>query len=109
MIVPNFFLQKPVPVFILLIIAFMLTRQNIKAHLQQIKILEIGLSRDCPARLVRLKVVSIDGSLLQGVAPRFSADFVHHLSCERPFKFQRHLIQDSGCNKLISYYCTYLW
>ncbi len=60
-------------------------------------------------RLVLLKVVSIDRSLLQGVAPRFSADFVHHFSCERPFKFQRHLIEDFGCRKLIFNYCTYLW
>ncbi len=56
-----------------------------------------------------LNVVSIDRSLLQCVAPRFSAGFVHHLSSERPFKFQRHLIQDFGCNKLISKYCAYLW
>jgi hypothetical protein len=50
--------------------------------------------KDCPARFVWLKVVSIDRSLLKGEAPRFSADFVHLLSSERPFKFQRHLIQD---------------
>jgi hypothetical protein len=39
-------------------------------------------------------VVSIDRTLLKGEAPRFSADFVHPLSRERPFKCRGHLIQD---------------
>jgi hypothetical protein len=67
------------------------------------------LKRDCPARFVWLKVVSIDRSLLKREALRFSADFVHLLSSERPFKFQRHLIEDYGYDELISNYCTYLW
>jgi hypothetical protein len=66
-------------------------------------------SRDCPARLVWLKVVSIDRSLLQREALRFSADFVHLLSRERLFKFQRHIIEDYGYDELIYNYCTYRW
>jgi hypothetical protein len=31
--------------------------------------------------------------LFKGEAPRFSADFVHPLSSERPFKFPRHLVR----------------
>jgi hypothetical protein len=54
-------------------------------------------------------VVSMDRSLLKGEALRFLADLFHPLSSERPFKFQRHLIQDFGYDKLISNYCTYLW
>jgi hypothetical protein len=38
----------------------------------------------------------------KGKAPRFATGFDHPLSYERPFKFQRHLIQDLECNKLIS-------
>jgi hypothetical protein len=56
-----------------------------------------GLSRE----IARLRVVSVDRSLLKGEAPRFSAIFVHPLSCERLFKFQRHLIQDFRCDKLV--------
>jgi hypothetical protein len=36
--------------------------------------------RDCPAIFVWLQVVSFDRSPLKGEAPRFSADFNHHLS-----------------------------
>jgi hypothetical protein len=32
-----------------------------------------------------LEVVSFDESLLKGEAPRFSADFNHHLSCKEAF------------------------
>jgi hypothetical protein len=34
--------------------------------------------------------------LLKGEAPRFSADFSHHLSCERPFHCQNHIMQHLG-------------
>ncbi len=43
------------------------------------------------ARFVWLKVVSTNRSVFKGEAPRFSADFVHPLSSQRPFKFPRHL------------------
>jgi hypothetical protein len=59
--------------------------------------------------LFGLKVVSFEGSLLNGEALRFATGFDHPFSCERPFKCQRHLIQDLECNKIISIYCTYLW
>jgi hypothetical protein len=71
--------------------------------------LKIGTYRDCPARFVWLKVVSIDRPLLKREALRFSADFVHHLSCERLFKFQCHLIEDYGYDELISNNGTYPW
>jgi hypothetical protein len=60
------------------------------------------------ARCTWLKVASIDRSLLKGDALRFSADFAHPLSCERPFKCPRHLIQDLGYDNPISDYCSYL-
>ncbi len=68
-----------------------------------------GRLKGLSSRLVQLKVVIIDEYLLKGEAPRFSADFAHLLSWERPFKFQHHLIQDFECDKLISSYCIYLW
>jgi hypothetical protein len=36
-------------------------------------------------------VVTFDKSLLKGEAQRFSADFSHPLSCQRPFNFPRQL------------------
>ncbi len=59
---------------------------------------------------MRLKVVSIDRSLLKGEAPRFSADFAYPFSflTWELFKFQRHLIQDFGCDELISINCANL-
>jgi hypothetical protein len=64
--------------------------------------------RDCPGRLIGLKTASIDRSSLKGEASRFSADFAHPFSCERPFKCQHHLKQDLGYVKAISNYYTYL-
>ncbi len=51
----------------------------------------------------------MDRSLLKGEVPRFLADLVHPLLSERPFKFQRHLIQDFGYDKLISNYWYYTY
>jgi hypothetical protein len=46
-------------------------------------------------------------SLLKGDAsPSFSADVAHHLTCERLFKRQRHLIQDMRYDEPISNYCA---
>ncbi len=47
----------------------------------------ITFSRDCQARLVRLKVVSINRSLLKVETQRFSAGFVHALSSVRHLGF----------------------
>jgi hypothetical protein len=58
--------------------------------------------RDCPARFLWLKVVSFDGSLLKGEAPRLSADFTHPLSYERPFKFPRHLVGPLEIDNIIA-------
>jgi hypothetical protein len=44
-------------------------------------------------------MVSIDRSR---EAPRFSAEFVHPLSCERPFKFPRHLVRPLGIDNIIA-------
>ncbi len=52
---------------------------------------------NCPARLVLLKLVSFDRSLLKGEAPRFRPS----LSCERPLNCRRHLIQDWGSDEQI--------
>ncbi len=49
-----------------------------------------------------MKVVSVDRSLLMGVAPGFSADFTHPMSCERPIKFLRHLVRAMGINRIIA-------
>jgi hypothetical protein len=54
--------------------------------------------RDCPSKFVWLKVVSIDRSQVL----RFSVDFDHALSCERPFKFPRHLTQSLGIDGIIA-------
>jgi hypothetical protein len=64
--------------------------------------LEIDNLRTCPTRLAWLKLVSFDRILLKGEAPIFENDFDHSLSCERPFKCQRHLIEDLECGKFIS-------
>ncbi len=53
-------------------------------------------------RFVWLKVVPTDWSLFRGEAPRFSADFVHPLSSERPFKFPRHLVRALEINGIIA-------
>jgi hypothetical protein len=45
-----------------------------------------SLLKDFPARFVWLEVVSFDLSLLKGEAPRFSADFTHHLSFKLALK-----------------------
>jgi hypothetical protein len=42
--------------------------------------------RDCPARWILLKGVSIDRSLLQEEVGRFSAVFTHPFSFERPME-----------------------
>jgi hypothetical protein len=47
-------------------------------------------------------VVSFDRSLLKGEAPRFSADFNHTLSYERPFKFPRHLVGPLGIDNILA-------
>jgi hypothetical protein len=47
-------------------------------------------------------VLSTDRSLFKGEAPRLSADFVHPLSSERPFKFLRHLIRAKEINWIIA-------
>jgi hypothetical protein len=52
--------------------------------------------------------VPIDRSLLKGEAPRFSADFTHPLSSERPSKSQHQLIQYLEYDELISNCCTLL-
>jgi hypothetical protein len=72
-------------------------------------IIILSFYRDCWARLVGLKVVSFERSLLKGELLRFATGFDQPLSCERPFKGQRHFIQDFECNKLISTYCIYFW
>ncbi len=46
-------------------------------------------------------MVSIDRFRLKREALRFSDDFVHLLSSERLFKFQRHLIEDYRYDELI--------
>jgi hypothetical protein len=61
-----------------------------------------SLERDCPARFVQLKVVSTDRSLFKIEAPRFSADFVHPLSSERPVNFPRHLVRALEINLIIA-------
>ncbi len=47
-------------------------------------------------------MVSVDRSLLKGEAPRFSADFMYHLSYERPFNFPRHLVGALAIDELIT-------
>jgi hypothetical protein len=47
-------------------------------------------------------VVSFDRSLLKGEAPRLLADFNHPLSFERPFKFQRHLVEPLEIDNIIA-------
>ncbi len=49
-----------------------------------------------------MKVISVDRSLLMGEAPRFSADFTHPMSCERPIKFLRHLVRAVGIKRIIA-------
>jgi hypothetical protein len=66
----------------------------------------ITFSRDCQARLVRLKVVSINRSLLKVEAQRLSAGFVHALSSVRPFRFQRHLMQGFRWDTVIKFLIT---
>jgi hypothetical protein len=63
-----------------------------------LKILSSGISL--------VKVGSFGRSLLKGKALRFSAYFDHPLSCERPFKCWRHLIEDLKRDELTSIYCT---
>ncbi len=49
-----------------------------------------------------MKVVSTDRSLLREETPRFSADFVHPISSERPYKFPRHLEQALEINGILA-------
>ncbi len=51
---------------------------------------------------------SIDRSLSKYEAPRLSADFDRPLSCERPFKLLRHLIQVFAIVETIPNYGTNL-
>jgi hypothetical protein len=44
------------------------------------------IERDCPARFIWLEVVSFKRSPLKGEAPRFLANFNHHLSCKEAMK-----------------------
>jgi hypothetical protein len=53
-------------------------------------------------RLVWLKVVSLDRSLLKGEAPRLSADFNFPLSYERPFKSPHHLLGPLEIDNIIA-------
>ncbi len=50
-----------------------------------------------------------DRLLLKGEASRFLADFAHPLSCQRPFRCRRHLIQDFGSDNSIPNFCACLW
>jgi hypothetical protein len=63
--------------------------------------------RDCPARWIQLKAVSVNRYSLQGEEPRFSVDFDRpHLKLR---DFLHRLIQDLGFENLISndtIYCT---
>jgi hypothetical protein len=58
---------------------------------------------------VWLEVVSFDRSLLKVEAPRFSTDFNHHLSCMRPFKFLRHLVEALENNRMIAMSDMYIY
>jgi hypothetical protein len=42
------------------------------------------------------------GLRLKGKAPRFSAGIIQDLSCERPFKFPRHLVRPLGVDNIIA-------
>jgi hypothetical protein len=53
-----------------------------------------------------MKVVSIERSLFKAAIPRFSADFAHPLSCERPIKVLVPSYTDLGYVKSISKYYT---
>ncbi len=50
---------------------------------------EIGLAE---------RVASFKRCLLKGEAPGFATGFYHPFSFERPFKCQRHLIQELECD-----------
>ncbi len=64
--------------------------------------LQANLKGLSSARFVWLKVVSFNGSLLKGEAPRFSADFAHPPLCKKLFNLLGHLVGALGNDSIIA-------
>jgi hypothetical protein len=58
---------------------FYIVNHTVLYNLNYPAVVSFSATRDCPARFVWLKVLSIYRSLLKGEAPRLSADFDLHL------------------------------
>jgi hypothetical protein len=55
-----------------------------------------------PSSEINLSERPVDRPLLQEEERRYSAEFIHPLSCERPFKIQLHLFGALGTDKMIA-------
>jgi hypothetical protein len=82
--------------------------QQVKKKFPEVVVI-VGSVKGTVQRYICLAENTINRSLLKREPLRFSADFVHLLTSERLFKFQRHLIEDYRYDELISNYCINLW